>query len=1519
MPSAFRSRPTIRASTLALLAILALGFTIRMVGIDWDQGRYLHPDERHIVADVLVDRVELSWPPSTSWLDPDESPINPRPGTDGEYAEFAYGTFPVYAVDAIGSIAEEITGVDWNGYQRAAYIGRAVSVLLDTGTILLTYLTASLLFGRLAGLVGAAIYAFAPIAIQASHFFTVDSWMTFFIFASLYTAMRAVDRAAVWQFPLAAIWFALALASKTTAAPVAGILALALLLASVADSGHGMAAARVAIRFGIRAASSIAAFAVVYFIGEPFAFLQPQALAASLRTQADIQSGAWDVPFTQQYVGTVRFSYHLEQAVRYHLGPVLTLLGIVGAAALGWMIWRTGSRSALLLGTWIGGFAIVILWPETKFPRYVLPIVPSLAATAGFAIAAIAVWLRTVSRRAISVGFIAAMVLLSSAYGAAFASVTTDDHTRLVASVWMAENLPPGSRVIHEIWDDRLPFSVSPGHANDARRIDATSINLYSTAPTFGDIAELAPAVEQLPGGSEIAASLLAGRVDDATAELKSLGPLALTAPSVSENVRRSVAEAQGAPAVGEQRATISAAAFRASLLRAADSMTSSPHLSTAVRRLADTVRATGEVTPDNIGTLAAIIEAARDSSMAYQTYQLLDNADYYVLASDRVQRGMEQNPWRYQVPIRMYELLESGAIGYDEVASFSSYPELFGMSFPDATADETFINYDHPVVEIFARDDLVSFQDYVEALGSAALAQADPNRSPEPEPLTFETPVSDFPDLFDARWSEALTGNSWGAAIVWVAMLVLLQVAAWPLARAVFRSFPDAGWGLTRTVGLIVPATVLWILASTEILLFRAVWVVAAVALFALASWLWFSRVRLSVDRPMVGAAEVVFWLTFGIFLVFKLINPDSWHFWWGGEKPMEFAQINAVLRSPTFPPVDPWYAQGFINYYYYSFYLVAFLIKLTGIPTEYAFNLAQPTVMALLAAGTFSVGAMLASRLWRARQSALLGGVLAVLVVSFAGNMRSVALVLEQLRGEDDVISPFVHWVWTPSRTILDNDAQLITEFPYFAGLYGDLHSHVVGMVLVVMTVSLGLSFVFDSATARPPLDRQRLAWLLVSIVTLGIIYPTNAWDLPVSAALIGASVLIGTSSAWSIGARIRSVAGTLALLGVGAFLVALPFTLHFEALFGSLESARNTTELVELWSHLGGLILLATLTVPALIQQVSGRPLVAPVIPVGALLIALLARWLATDRWPDAVAVLDILTVLIVVTIWLLALPWRRLRERTLDFGLPGVTLPVIVFAGVAAVIGLVLGDRLVAALYIGIGTAATAAFLLRRPPVVRFAALLVAGAAFIGAGIEFVFLVDDLANSDWARMNTVFKFSNQIWLLLGIAGGASSGVLLASLLERLALASPSRPSVFGRQWPMIASVGAAIVLFLASVFPITATAPRLETRFEPRPIGPTLDAYAWMEFGTVGSADGTEITFDEDLDVIEWFNEEVGGTPVIAEAAFGPYRCNSSRISNATGLPSVLGWQRHQLQQRYGDVLPQREEDLRRLYA
>jgi uncharacterized membrane protein len=116
----------------------------------------------------------------------------------------------------------------------------------------------------------------------------------------------------------------------------------------------------------------------------------------------------------------------------------------------------------------------------------------------------------------------------------------------------------------------------------------------------------------------------------------------------------------------------------------------------------------------------------------------------------------------------------------------------------------------------------------------------------------------------------------------------------------------------------------------------------------------------------------------------------------------------------------------------------------------------------------------------------------------------------------------------------------------------------------------------------------------------------------------------------------------------------------------------------------------------------------------------------------------------------------------------------------------------------------------------------------------------------------------------------------------------------------------------------VYPITATVPRLEQRFSSDLGSGTLNALDWMSYATSRLPNGQVITFADDLAAINWLNENVDGTPVIVEASIGAYRGNGSRISIATGLPTVLGWERHQQQQRYVEDSAVRFRDVRAFY-
>jgi uncharacterized membrane protein len=97
------------------------------------------------------------------------------------------------------------------------------------------------------------------------------------------------------------------------------------------------------------------------------------------------------------------------------------------------------------------------------------------------------------------------------------------------------------------------------------------------------------------------------------------------------------------------------------------------------------------------------------------------------------------------------------------------------------------------------------------------------------------------------------------------------------------------------------------------------------------------------------VWVVELLFLVAFAGWAFVRSTNPEIA----GTEKPMELAFINAILRSPTFPPHDPWLSGYSISYYYFGYVLVAMLAKLTAVPGGVAFNLGVSLVFALTAIG--------------------------------------------------------------------------------------------------------------------------------------------------------------------------------------------------------------------------------------------------------------------------------------------------------------------------------------------------------------------------------------------------------------------------------------------------------------------------------------------------------------------------------------------------------------------------------------
>ncbi len=82
-----------------------------------------------------------------------------------------------------------------------------------------------------------------------------------------------------------------------------------------------------------------------------------------------------------------------------------------------------------------------------------------------------------------------------------------------------------------------------------------------------------------------------------------------------------------------------------------------------------------------------------------------LEKGDYIILSTRRIWGTMPKLTDRYPFTSELYRKLLNGESDYKEIATFTSYPSLFGITVNDDTAEESIQVFDHPKVRIFQKN----------------------------------------------------------------------------------------------------------------------------------------------------------------------------------------------------------------------------------------------------------------------------------------------------------------------------------------------------------------------------------------------------------------------------------------------------------------------------------------------------------------------------------------------------------------------------------------------------------------------------------------------------------------------------------------------------------------------------------------------------------------------------------------------------------------------------------------------
>lgn len=782
--------------------------------------------------------------------------------------------------------------------------------------------------------------------------------------------------------------------------------------------------------------------------------------------------------------------------------------------------------------------------------------------------------------------------------------------------------------------------------------------------------------------------------------------------------------------------------------------------------------------------------------------------------------------------------------------------------------------------------------------------------------------------------------GNEGWIILNWWLLVSAAGLTALPALLRLLGNLPDRGYTLARPAGLLMIAFVFWFLAvlgfvdnsAGSMLLAWMIVLIASVSIYLSSGDTFNPRAWWRDNRGTIITSELLFVVLFIGWALYRAYQNDLTT----TEKPMDLAFMSASQRSAGMPPDDPWLAGYAISYYYFGYVMGAMLSTLSGIWSTIGYNINLALLFALSGTTTYGIVANLVRSRAHSQPSsepadtenkkrpsqltASLVGLLAAFFVVLMGNFytplvempyqsgasqsyldiwdvnqRRTPLPAEAVRENP---TQWGHWWWfRAARTISDRQPEalgsghieVIAEFPQFSFILGDSHPHVMALPYALLCIGLALNIILGRRRPDP-------AQIIFYGLCVGALVFLNTWDNPVYL-----FVLVGAEAVRRL-IRTRHLTNEdwFYLFTFGGALLAItlvaysPFLIGFRSqLGGILPNILHPTHTPQLFLMFGPFFLLLAAFLSVEIWRGNQQNLMnwklggSAAVGIFLVLIALLLL-MALFAWISPVIRQSVLGYVDQSGGWDALLP-EALGRR---FAALGTLLILLIGLGVVTA-------RLFPPPAAESQDAPSSA---PYPTATGFTLLLIGAALGLVLIPEFVYLRDNFGT----RMNTVFKFYYQAWIMFSIASAYGVYTLLADRdLPHPAL--PIRAAFSGLL---------ALIIVGGAMYPVLAAHNRaiIETGRNIAPRLLTLDG-------------GPGFVNASDYEVIMCLRELVGdGHAIVAEADptrsssvnYNPYH---GRVGSLTGIPVIMGWPGHQRQWRgtgYAAAAGTRLSDMRTLY-
>ena len=413
---------------------------------------------------------------------------------------------------------------------------------------------------------------------------------------------------------------------------------------------------------------------------------------------------------------------------------------------------------------------------------------------------------------------------------------------------------------------------------------------------------------------------------------------------------------------------------------------------------------------------------------------------------------------------------------------------------------------------------------------------------------------------------------------LLWLLSIIIVSFLFRPILNTNKLHFFDNGFSLSLGIGIAISFLSTWFLSATLHIEYNTISCIAITLLegiiISFLSKKKFIEYRWSIKKLedfIVGMS--IFVLLFTIAFWIKGFNPDVY----STEKFMDFGIMQSIYRQKTAIPLDFWFSNTKLNYYYLGQSCAVFLCNISFNTPEYGYNLMLCTLFTTLFLSSFELVYAILHAYKIDNKHKIIGGIFGAISTTLIGNGHWIiyGIIIPVIEKANNVVFQEKYWFPNSTRFIGYNPNvadKTIHEFPSYSFILGDLHAHVCNTLFTIPLLALLFNYVEEKKTRMhyPKTKKEYVKeFLSPTIVLLGVLTGlyrgTNYWDFPIYFIVSGAIILFTDCKRWGI--RVKTILFVLLkgfnILLIGTIVI-FPFSSSFVKMSSQLGLCKNHTPL-------------------------------------------------------------------------------------------------------------------------------------------------------------------------------------------------------------------------------------------------------------------------------------------------------------------------------------------------------------------